>query len=36
MIQAILKDPLKVLGGTMTILRAKRFKESFNGLFQNT
>jgi len=35
-IQATPKNPLEVLGGTMTRLRAKRFKEIFNGLLQNT
>jgi hypothetical protein len=30
------KDPLKVLIGSVTRLRAKRFKEAFNGLLQDT
>ena len=30
------KDPLEVLVGPVTRLRAKRFKEAFNGLLQNT
>ena len=29
-------DPLKVSVGPVTRLRAKRFKEAFNGLLQNT
>jgi len=29
------KDPLEVPVGPITRLRAKRFKESFNGLFQD-
>jgi len=32
-IQATPRDPLEVLVGPMTRLRAKRFKEVFNGLF---
>ena len=35
-IQATPRDPLKVLVGLMTRLAAKKFKEAFNGLFQNT
>jgi len=35
MIQAP-KDPLEVLVGLVTRLRAKRFKEAFNGLLQDT
>ena len=35
MIQAA-KDPLEVLVGLVTRLRAKRFKEAFNGLLQDT
>jgi hypothetical protein len=31
-----LKDPLEVLVGPVTTLRAKRFKEAFNGLLQDT
>jgi len=30
------KDPLEVLAGPVTRLRAKRFKEAFNGLLQDT
>ena len=30
------KDPLEVLVGPVTRLRAKRFKEALNGLFQDT
>jgi hypothetical protein len=30
------KDPLEVLVGLVTRLRAKRFKEAFNGLLQDT
>jgi len=30
------KDPLEVPVGPVTRLRAKRFKEAFNGLFQDT
>jgi len=30
------KDPLEVLVGPVTRLRAKRFKEAFNGLLQDT
>jgi hypothetical protein len=30
------KDPLEVLVGLVTRLRAKRFKKAFNGLFQDT
>jgi len=30
------KDPLKVLAGPVTRLRAKKFKEAFNGLLQDT
>ena len=30
------KDPLKVPVGPVTKLRAKRFKEAFNGLLQDT
>jgi hypothetical protein len=29
-------DPLKVPVGAVTRLRAKRFKEGFNGLLQDT
>jgi len=32
MIQATPRDPLEVLVGLVTKLRAKRFKEAFNGL----
>jgi hypothetical protein len=35
-IQAIPKDPLEVLIGLVTRLRAKRFKEAFNGLLRDT
>jgi hypothetical protein len=31
-----LKDPLEVPIGLVTRLRAKRFKEAFNGLLQDT
>jgi hypothetical protein len=31
-----LKDPLEVLVGLVTRLRAKRFKKAFNGLLQDT
>jgi hypothetical protein len=31
-----LKDPLEVPVGSVTRLRAKKFKEAFNGLLQNT
>jgi len=31
-----LNDPLKVLVGLATRLRAKKFKEAFNGLLQDT
>jgi hypothetical protein len=34
MIQATPRDPLEVLVGLVTKLRAKRFKEAFNGLLQ--
>ena len=30
------KNPLEVLAGPVTRLRAKRFKEAFNGLLQDT
>ena len=30
------KDPLEVLVGPVTRLRAKKFKEAFNGLLQET
>ena len=30
------KDPLEVLAGSVTRLRAKKFKEAFNGLLQDT
>jgi len=30
------KDPLEVPVGSVTRLRAKRFKEAFNGLLQDT
>jgi hypothetical protein len=30
------KDPLEVLVGPVTRLRAKKFKEAFNGLLQDT
>jgi len=35
-IQAIPRDPSKVLVGLVTRLRVKCFKEAFNGLFQDT
>ena len=35
-IQATPKDPLEVPVGAVTRLRAKRFKEAFNGLLQDT
>jgi hypothetical protein len=35
-IQAIPKDPLEGLIGLVTRLRAKRFKEAFNGLLRDT
>jgi hypothetical protein len=31
-----LNDPLEVLVGPVTRLRAKKFKEAFNGLLQDT
>jgi len=30
------KDPLEILVGPVTRLKAKRFKEAFNGLLQDT